>query len=286
MLKKSFLLPGACLFLATSCVNVYLEKPMPETAAELRTLPAEWNGVFQMTEEGSDFQNEGPFIPCLRFSAADKGHLLISYELRLPKTGLDGLRAYLEEKRTQGAISHFELSSGGIFTRSEADGHPETAFLNLIPAGDWYIVPQSCHPVWSVSIPERQFTEYEISRQTALSGKILEGQDSVSLKACNMSLRKKGDQYYLNFQKEETDTPYWSLYRIQNTAPGQLTVTINQLKSGTDFEREQARYNQITPFSKINTDDYLIRPTDKTLETLLDDPGLLRRMILKKIADN
>jgi hypothetical protein len=199
-------LPLVLALVAVSCTNVYFERPVPQSGAPVRGIPAEWAGLY-VSEPGpaeAVSELEQIFQQCFRLELLSGTRLLVSQEWRLHENNLDQLRAALEVQKKEGKLIDFQLLGSLILytMRSESGGQVEQQYVALIRQGEWYILPQTVAPFQLYDLEAGLQTQYEQEEPAAPVSEWLPGADTLSSKATRLVARQHAGGWYFNTQEK------------------------------------------------------------------------------------
>ncbi|TNE53447.1 MAG: hypothetical protein EP344_14955 [Bacteroidetes bacterium] len=269
--------------LTSACTNVYFEKPVPQNGTELRSFPSDWSGVYlskqAQQEDLSDL--EQILQQCFRLDRVDDRHLLVSSEYRIHERNWARLRSALETEKKEGRVQSFQLSETAIWCVLNTDNGPYQQYTTLIKDGPWYILPQTLTPFRQYDLEQGIQTEFEARKPKSDQHEWLPNADSLELKVSTLVARQKDNNWYFNTRPEED--PKWSLLHVRETEPGKLTVQLSNIDDTDAFKNREEYFNQITPFTNVDGNNYLIDPTDKALDQLLSEEGLFQTYYLSRM---
>jgi hypothetical protein len=274
----------ALLFLLSSCNTVWLEKPVPQSGADLTIIPAVCSGVFEISNRTGE-TDTSIFKQCLRLDRQSSTRLFISSEVRLAKKDAPLLEHYLLQEQKAGRISDFQIAGQFIYCTVQVEvagkgNKSERRIVKMVDQGNWYVLANTIEPYMQIDLQDRAVRKFELTKGHVPENSWLPGADSLSVSLSPISFRTLHQRYYLNIQ--DNNSGKWSFYSIWEAEKDRLVLTLGYLKDKKQFEAHLSQYNRITPFKLINS-DYSIDPTDDALQQLLDQPDLFDTWNLKKI---
>jgi len=284
---KSPLLFIFCFLLFTACNAVYLEKPMPQSGKDQKTIPAHWSGVYELIEPDKN-SDSALFKQCLRMERLSNTQLFISGETRLAKKDVAALKQLFLKEQKAGRLLDFQITNRFIYSTvntasPEKEINPERQITTLVSQGDWYVLANSIKPLMLIDLDTKTVTNFDVPVAGSLGGNdLIPEADSLSADNVPLVFRQKQQTYFLNVQPQGHTN--WLLYTISGTGKSDLAVKLAFQKDKKNFEQRLDYYNKITPFLSMGS-DYLINPTDEALDQLLADPDLFEGWYLKKIGE-
>lgn len=284
-MKIAFRICFLALFFA-ACNIVYLEKPVPQSGEDLKKIPVEWSGVFEMKEPGKD-SDSLVFKQCLRMERINETQLFISGEIRFAKKDLPALKRRFTAAQNDRQLVDFQITNRFIYSswypeRSDKSIRLERQITSLVGEGDWYVLANSIEPLMLIDLEKNTVTKFDKGGGSVQENDLTPEADSLSMTVLPLVFRQKQQTYFLNMQPESQKN--WLLYAITATGSGKMTVKVDFLKDKSAFEKRLDVLNKITPFQKTGS-DYTINPTDEALDQLLDDPDLFETGYLVKIGE-
>lgn len=254
----------------------------------MNTFPADWAGVYK--EEKETAEGGSLYVDCLRFERLSETQLLVSGETRIAQKDMPAFRADLEAQKKDGKLIDYLLTERFLITKVPVNDEnrsgitAEQRVAPLFKEGDWYILGKSSEPMLLFDLKAVQLTRFERQGPSEGGDGLFAQADSLSSEFIRLAARHKDGGFYFNMFKD--DIGLWELYYLTQPAKGEMLVKTSVLNDEKTFERRLDFYNGITPFTQLEgRKDYKIAPTDRALEQLLAEDGLLQTTRLKKISD-
>lgn len=273
-------------FLASSCTQVYFEKPVPQNAAEMQLIPADWTGVYQAQSVGAEDPSllEQLFQQCFRLERLNESRLLVASEYRLHEKDIPRLRNALDEQKTSGDLLDYELSENMILcTVAGEDGSTEQQYTALLKKGPWYILTQTIAPVQLFDLKSGNKMNFDLKTSASMSSPWLPGADSISSEQATLVARQTRKHWYFNTW--EANAKKWSLLYVEQTSKDQLLIKQSHLQNPEAFKMRLDYFNRITPFREVDSDNFEIDPTDEALEQLLAEKDMFQTTYLRRIEE-
>lgn len=272
--------------LAPSCTQVYFEKPVPQKAAEMQTIPADWTGVYQAEPLGVEDPTlmEQLFSQCFRLERLSESRLLIASEYRLHEKDIPRLRSALDEQKASGTLLDYQLSENMLLcTVATEEGGTEQHYTALLKKGSWYILTQTIAPVQLFDLKTGNKINYDLKSGASISSPWLPEADSISSERTTLVARQNQKRWYFNTW--EASAQKWTLLYVEQSGKDQLLVKQSQLQNPEAFKNKIEYFNRITPFREVESDHFEIDPTDAALEKLLAEKDLFQTTYLRRIEE-
>jgi hypothetical protein len=281
---KAIFFFGISLLFLSACNAVYLEKPMPQSAENLKTIPAGWSGTYEMREPDKNYDTV-LYKQCLRLDRLSNTQLLISGEICLAKKDLPALKQQFEIAKSEGRLTEYKITNQFIYStlnpqREDKSTWAEQQFTALIEQGDLYVLAKSIEPFMMIDLEANTLTKFSKEGGGVQDTELIPLADSLSSETLPLVFRQRGRTYYLNMKAQGQTN--WFLYAVSEQDKNNLTIKASFLKDKPGFEERFSYFNKITPFQRIGS-DFQINPTDNAMELLLAEPGLFETTYLKKI---
>lgn len=273
-------------FLALSCTQVYFEKPVPQKAAEMQVIPADWTGVYLAQPLGAEDPTllEQLFPQCFRLERLSDSRLLVASEYRLHEKDIPRLRNALDEQKKSGDLLDYQLSENMILcTVAAEDGNTEQQYTALLKKGPWYILTQTIAPVQIFDLKSGNKISFDLKNSAGISSPWLPGADSIGSEQSTLVARQNRKHWYFNTW--EANAKKWTLLYVEQTGKDQLIVKQSHLQNPEVFKNRLDYYNRITPFREVDSDHFEIDPTDEALEKLLAEKDLFQTTYLRRIEE-
>lgn len=281
----------SALLLAFSCTNFYFEKPVPQTGDALTSAPANLEGVYEVLDERSgqpiDPDELFPWVKlCYIFEKLEGERLMVSTDARFHERDFERTKAVFAQKKAEGFITDYAIGQRMIFyTLAPNDtGKIEQAYIPMLKSGQWYVLTGSHVPDRLFDFQQRKCLEADNARIRSME-QMLPGGDSLSTKSLALEARQKAGAFYLNTREE--GKPGWSLIYGVPAGNGDWLLKLSNMTSISDssFNTNRAYYESITPFRKLDGNDYLVNPDDRALGKLLADTNLFASIRLRKLEE-
>ena len=285
LLKNKALVLSLLLgFSLLSCTTVYFEKPVPQQGTDLRSIPADWVGVYisEPTEGEDQSELETLFPQCFRLERIGTSQLLVSSENRLHERDLPRLKALLEKQKADGTLMRYQLSETMLLCTYQTEGSVEQQYSALVKQGSWYILTQTIVPFQLFDLETGVQTDFELEKQAGTKSNGFPEADSISTKTTSLVARKDRKAWYFNTQEEGEK---WTLLYLEQPDKDRLIVKFSQLENPKDFKNSLDYFNAITPFRETESGHFEINPDDAALARLLAEGKLFQTTVLRKIGD-
>ena len=273
----------AAIALASACNFAYFEKPVPQGAPEIKTVPTFLNGEYLITEENRSDSEDAAFMhTVLRFDRLDETHLAVSVESALPSGDLPKLKKALDEAQAEGKVTDYFFSEKLIYyalAEEEAEGKTGMA-IHLQKRGAYYRSPQWIHATYIFDFAKGRHLIISTSDLPAMSDLLM-----VPYKpdVTDVPLVAKGQGNEVWLSSEEAPGK-WSLIYFKKLSDKELEIKGTLFFNEDHFNKNKAKYEAVAPFRKTDSSDYIINPTDEQLRTLLADPELFGNTRLRKLT--
>ncbi len=273
----------AAIALTSACNFVYFEKPVPEGAPEIKSVPAFLNGEYLITEENRSDSEAAAFMhTVLRFERLDETHLAVSVESALPSGNLPKLKKALAEAQAEAKVTDYFFSENLIYytlAEEEAEGNTGMA-IHLQKRGAYYRSPQWIHATYIFDFAKGRNLIISTSDLPVMSD-LLMVPYKPEVTDFRLVAKGKGDEVWLSSEEEPGK---WSLIYLKRLSDKELEIKGTLFFSDDHFSKNKAKYEAVAPFQKTDSNDYIINPTDEQLKSLLTDPELFGNTRLRKLT--
>lgn len=285
------LLAASALLLAFSCTNFYFEKPVPQSGDALTSAPANLEGVYEVldgsTGQPVDPDASFPWVKyCYVFEKLEGERLLVSTDARFHERDFEKTKAVFAQKKADGFITDYAIGQRTIiYTLAPNDtGKIEQAYIPMVKSGQWYVLTGSQLPERLFDFRQHKCLEVDETHIRSME-QMLPGGDSLSTKLLALEARQKAGAFYLNTRAE--GKPGWSLIYGVPAGNGDWLLKLSNMTSISEknFDTRRSHYEAITPFRKLEGDDYLVNPDDRALGLLLADTSLFAFIRLRKLEE-
>ncbi|MBK8969300.1 MAG: hypothetical protein R3D58_19910 [Saprospiraceae bacterium] len=284
--NRALLLFMVAGLLAPACTQVYFEKPVPQKAAEMQTIPADWTGVYLAEPLGVEDPTllEQLLPQCFRLERLSESRLLVASEYRLHEKDIPRLRSALDEQKASGALLDYMLTENMLLcTVPTEDGGTEQHYTALLKKGNWYILTQTIAPVQLFDLKSGNKISYDRKSSSGITSPWLPEADSMSSTRTPLVARQIQQRWYFN--SWEASAQKWTLIYVEQSGKDQLLVKQSQVQNPEAFKDRLDYFNRITPFRELESDHYEISPTDEALEKLLAEKDLFQTTYLRRIDE-
>lgn len=272
----------AAIAMASACNFVYFEKPVPQSAPEMKTVPAFLNGEYLIAEENGADNENAIMHTLLRFERLDDTHLAVSVESALPTGDLSKLKKALAEAQAEAKVTDYFISEKLIYyTLAQEEAEEKTGMaIHLQKRGAYYRSPQWTHATYIFDLAKSRHHIISTSDLPVMSD-LITVQYKPEVTDFPLVARGKGDEVWLSSEEEAGK---WSLIYLKRVSDKELVIKGTLFFGEDHFKKNQAKYEAVAPFRKTDGNDYIINPTDEQLKTLLADPELFGNTRLRKLT--